>query len=291
MDGNTQLLILAAVALALLGLAALRQREAFVSGNVVGIQADLKRQGIERALHTSAAGVADSTQKLGCAYLASLAASVSSTLPAGAKRLPCSQVADQLKKLDNTLAGRVGSSALSRPTKAKMNAYRGQAMDAFRSVFDPLCKGGTFDAAELRAALAAIQVSYCGATPAPRNQAGAINPALTSAVQQAQKALATQKKAGGKTAGAALKTQQLQAALDAANAALLAANIKAVKPALAAQADPQARAAAAAARAAQSSRAAADAKREAGKGAAAVRTLRGLYQKARSSSKPTVQAK
>lgn len=291
MNDKTQVFILAAVAAALAALAALqgrRHREAFVSGNVVGIQADLKRQGIEREMHAAAAGVADGAQGLGCAYLAALAGAVQAPLTGGAARVPCSRVTDHIRKLENAVEARIRAGKLSAKTKDKMSAYKRQAVDAIRAVFDPLCTRDTFDPREVSAALKAIQASYCGALPTPARDAAAApagtnDPRLTTAVQNAQKALTEHLKKG---AGAdPVKASQLQAALAASRAALLASNVRAAKPAMGARAGALATKAAQAAQAAQGAKNAGDAKRHAAAAAAATSALQALSQAAAEQTK------
>lgn len=277
-DDKTQLFILGGLALGLAVLLALDRPEPFVSGNIVGIRADLKRQGIEAAMHSATAGVAGSAQGLGCAYLSAMAGAVQASVGAGGgARVPCSRVTDQIKKLDNAIEARIRAGKLGANTKDKMSAYKRQAVDAITAVFDPLCTGDTFDPQEVGAALKAIQASYCGALPA----AGAVpvgfnDPKLTAAVQNAQKALTEHLKQGARAD--AIKTLQLQAALSAARAALVAANIRATTPAMGDRAAALGRRAAVAARAAQGAKNENDARRHAAAAAAAAKAVQALSQ-------------
>jgi len=204
----------------------LRRRDTFVSGNIVGIQADLKRAGIEDDLHAASAGVADSAQALGCAYLAELTSAVQSYVRTAKDRLPCSAVTDQLRRVQNAMEARVRASKLAAGTKAKMMDYVQSAVDTVRAVFDPLCRNGSFDTRAAQSALEGIQVSYCAALPTPRKDAaakppGLNKPALTAAVQAAQRAVTESRKRGGTPSPAA------QARLAAARRALSASNASA----------------------------------------------------------------
>lgn len=241
MNDDTQLLLLGAVTVGLFAMlgSARARRDTFVSGNVVGIAADLKRQGIETLLHVSAAAVADSAQVLGCAYMGALAGAVQAVITRSAGRpVACTVVTDELKKLENTLATRINGSKLAPATKAALLKYRLDAVATMRAVFDPLCRNGMFDPVQLQKAVDAVRASYCGALPTPAvdalaKPAGVNDPRLVAAVQNAQKAFDEWK---AKTAAAkdtstptAMAGVQLEAKLYAARAVLLSGNISALK--------------------------------------------------------------
>lgn len=288
MNDNTQLLLLGAAAAGLLGLLVVQQRrESFVSGDVVGIE--IKREGIEQELHQAAAAVADSAQGLGCAYMNVMVEGIEASVRASKGRVSCGRVTDHIKKLENAIESRIKSSRLSQKTKDKLNEYIRQAIDAVRSVFDPLCEKQTFDPKDVRTALRAIKEAYCGALPTPLKDAaakppGLNDPALTAKVQSAQKALTErEKQPTNRAAWGRHEIVQLEAALSAARAELLASNIGVLKPSSSNEARALARAAVKAAETAQATKHTKWelAEKEARKAAAAEKTLVDMEKRAR----------
>ena len=142
-----------------------RAPETFVSGPALGMQIDAKASGaLGPEFNDMVSRVFDIAQWYGCMYMGALITGLGSLGPTAT----CQQLARYVRTAEGAVTEEINASGARAGLKASLYDLRNDTFRILRNTYEPLCRDGRVNVAELRARLTAVQGAVCYSLVAPQ---------------------------------------------------------------------------------------------------------------------------